>query len=180
MNERWLTFREAVELVRAHMNASVGRAEAVVKAARASGEVRSDLSRGRDGFLLLTADDGVVDMNMRPGALDKNGVVPKLILSKDDLTDWLSRQPPEKKPAPPSTPSAPRTGRTPAYDWVAVRRVTFELMNHHDEFSVDDPDWNAQARLEEILCEKFGMGISTLRAQLPKFLTEWRKLKVGN
>jgi hypothetical protein len=190
MSEEWLTFGEAVEIARMHLGASIGRSQAVINAARASGEVRV---HNPANPTLLMADDGVVGMGMRPGAQHKAGVTAdgKMIvrstvststchINSDDLLDWLSRQHPEKKPASTSPPSAHRTGRPPAYDWAAVRKTTFELMDHHDEFSVDDPEWNAQARLEEILSEKFGMAISTLREQLPKFLTDWRKLKVGN
>jgi hypothetical protein len=79
----------------------------------------------------------------------------------------------------PSTSSTARRGRPPL-DWQAIQKATFELMDHHGEFSSDDSSWNAQARLEENLQDKFTAGISTLREHLPDILAAWRKTKVGN
>ena len=79
--------------------------------------------------------------------------------------------------APPS--STGRRGRPPL-DWQTIQKTAFELMDHHGEFSSDDSKWNAQARLEAILQDRFNAGISTLREHLPAILAEWRKTKVGN
>jgi hypothetical protein len=90
MPEQWISFSEAAQLVRVHIRSSIGRAEAIVRTALSSGEVRS----GYDGALLL-ADDGLMDM--RPDRF-----------SKDDLLDWLDRHLS-------ATPSQP-TGRNRAQD----------------------------------------------------------------
>jgi hypothetical protein len=108
MSEQWLTFREAVEIVRAHLGASIGRSEAVTNAARASGEVR--FQNPADPVLLL-ADDGLVGMSLRPGGQDKAGIAangrPTMHraastdmsqISKDDLLDWLRRQQASSEP----------------------------------------------------------------------------------
>jgi hypothetical protein len=53
-----------------------------------------------------------------------------------------------------SAPALPHPGgRPPAVDWEMVGREVWRLMNHHGEFSADDPDWNAQARLESALAD---------------------------
>jgi hypothetical protein len=183
MSEQWLTFQEALATVRTHIAGSIGRSEAVLKAARASGEVRF---RNPADPVLLMADDGIVGMSMRPGALEKTGVTSdgKVIthqmttnernrISREDLLEWLNREHPAK-------PTGAPRGRRPAFDWNAIRNATFKLMDHHGEFSIDDPTWNAQARLEEALNDEFNVGISTLRGRLPKLLDDWRKTKVGN
>jgi hypothetical protein len=180
----WITFEEAVEIVRVCLGASIGRSGAVMKTARASGEVR--FQNPADPVLLL-ADDGLVGMNLRQ---DKAGVTAdgrSIIhrtssanmsrISKDDLLDWLGRQPFEKKQA---VPPARRGGRPPAHNWPAIDKAAIELMDENGDFSVDDPDWNAQARLEEALNDRFSVGISTLRGRLPNLLSDWRKTKVGN
>jgi hypothetical protein len=182
MSEEWITFSEAVEIVMARLGASIGRSEAVTYAARASGEVRFD--NPADPVLLM-ADDGLVGMDMRPGAQDKAGVTADgkpiihrnistrmFQISKDDLLDWLGRHHPEQR--------APRRGGRPPHDWSKISAAAFKLMDHHGEFSNDDPKWNAQARLEEALSDQFTVGISTLRERLPKFLEDWRKAKAGN
>ena len=46
-----------------------------------------------------------------------------------------------------------RRGPPPKYAWGAIRDEAFRLMNHHGDFSDDDPEWDAQARLEKKLQE---------------------------
>jgi hypothetical protein len=116
MSDDWITFTEAVEIVRAHLGASIGRSEAVTNEARASGEVR--FQNSADPVLLL-ADDGVVGMSLRPGAQHKAGVtadgkpiIHRTIstsmsqISKDDLQDWLSRHHTEAAASPEPKPRA--------------------------------------------------------------------------
>jgi hypothetical protein len=52
-----------------------------------------------------------------------------------------------------STPAPHPGGRPPAVDRVMVGQEVSRLMNHHGEFSADDPDWNAQARLEAAIAD---------------------------
>jgi hypothetical protein len=102
MTGEWLTFSEAAEIVRARIGGSVGRSEATLRAARSSGEVRF---RNPTDPVLLMADDGLVGMDLRPGARRKSGVSPDgepitydlsgesaEQISKDDLLDWLRRE----------------------------------------------------------------------------------------
>jgi hypothetical protein len=166
MMKKWLTFREATALVKDRCKASIGRSEAIFNTARASGEIRSRKE------ISLWADDGM-------------GGGRYLSFSTADLVDWLGRHHPEN----PATadpmqaisrdkrPSSARRGRPPR-DWETIRKEAFELMEYHGEFLPDDP-WNAQARLEEILHDKFDVGISTLREHLPGILSAWREAKAG-
>jgi len=170
--DQWITFDDGVQLVRARIDASIGRAEAAMKVASTSGEVRTKY----DG-VVLTNDDGLLGWGGKPHVITGSG---KRLFSRDDLLDWLNRQAPEQKPAASCGAPTRRGGRPPAYDWQAIQKVTFELMDENGDFSVDDPDWNVQARLEETLTDRFGVGTSQLRAHLPKFLEVWRKAKAGN
>lgn len=92
MSETWLSFREAVALVRDRTGASTGYAEALVMRARKSGE---GVRIKRDP-VLLGADDGLRNFNFRPG-----GGVPADFMNdppggtnEADLVDWLRRNVP--------------------------------------------------------------------------------------
>jgi hypothetical protein len=156
-------FRGRDWLVRGHLDASIGRSEAVARAAIASGEVRLNETP------LLMADDGLVGMDMRHSAS---------LYSKNDLLDWLERNHPRATSAPPK--QAGRGGRPPLVDWTVAKAEIFRLMDHHGEFSADDPEWNAQVRLEEAIqkfcVSKFGVepATSTSRGHLGEALRDWR------
>jgi hypothetical protein len=99
------------------------------------------------------------------------------------------------EPVPPVEPVAPDSpsadiepaptphpgGRPPVVDWKMVGEEVFRLMNHHNEFSDDDPEWNAQARLESAIadfCETtFGIrpGETTIREHIREPLERWRR-----
>jgi hypothetical protein len=74
-------------------------------------------------------------------------------------------------------------GRPPALNWQMVDREVFRLMDDNGEFSADDPDWNAQARLESAIanfCEtKFGIrpGDTTIKDHIRPPLARWRQLR---
>jgi hypothetical protein len=91
-SEQWLTLSEATNIVRVHLGSSVGRAEAVTRAALASSEVRFD-----PPVLLFTEVNGIVDFSLRPGPMlerDRASPIEEYQISKDDLLDWLDRQHP--------------------------------------------------------------------------------------
>jgi hypothetical protein len=79
------------------------------------------------------------------------------------------------------TPPAKAGGRPPVVDWTMVDEEVFRLMDDNDEFSPDDPDWNAQARLEEEIadyCESiFGKrpGETTIKDNIRDPLKRWRQ-----
>jgi hypothetical protein len=182
MTREWLTFGEAAEIVRARIGGSVGRSAAGLQAARSSGEVRFSNPAAP---ILLLADDGLIGLDMRQDAQRKLGITADgkpvthdvfpnesaAQINTDDLLDWLDRHHPAAKPP-------GRRGR-PSHNWSEIEAATKKLMDHHGDFSPDDQKWNAQARLETVLCDQFAVGISTLRERLPKFLDDWRKAKAG-
>jgi len=72
-----------------------------------------------------------------------------------------------------------RVGRPPL-DWSRAKARTFQLMEYHGDFDTTDPEWNAQARLEEEISklpEYQAVAESTIRARVREFLEEWRGRK---
>ena len=138
----------------------------------------SDESRPRDNNpMLLINDDGLID----PGGQRHPSRASYIRFSKDDLLDWLNRLHQQARSVP--TKLSARGGRPPLVDWTLVKAEAFRLMDHHDEFSADDPEWNAQVRLEEAIqkfcVSKFGVepATSTLRGHLGQALKDWRGRK---
>lgn len=156
-NDEWFTFSEATQLVANRLGCSVGRSQAIVRAAQTSGEVRQ-----RRPAPLLAADDGL----MGYGA-------PEDQINSADFLDWLDRNHAANKPK-------GKGGRPPRFDRDVVAAEVQRLMNHHGEFSPDDPEWNAQARLVEALRQRFGEASdSTLEDYLREPLAAWRTEKAA-
>jgi hypothetical protein len=88
-SEQWFRFHEAVAFVRQHRPGSIGRAEALVRAAESSGDVRS-IERGVEDY-----------------TLGRRRVVKISVLSKDDLLYWLDRHEPRSTPASPTQAATP-------------------------------------------------------------------------
>lgn len=124
----------------------------------------------------IDLDLPLLDENWRPHKSGFTARCPCEIFVRRDSLDRLiaSIEPASKPPVP------RRRGGRPPHDWEAIRKVVFQLMDYHDEFSIDDPKWNAQARLEEAILDRFEVGVSTLRKRLPEMLAAWRKTKVRN
>lgn len=118
MTENWLTLDEVRRIVKLRLGSSEGRAVAVMEAACKSGEVRTQEP-------VFLNEDGVVAMRWKQIGVRR--------FNEPDLVDWLDRSFPETRTR------RGRGGRPPAYDWDKIRTATFQLMDHHDEFSVDDP-----------------------------------------
>jgi hypothetical protein len=66
------------------------------------------------------------------------------------------------------------------HDWKAVEKRVFKLMDHNDDFSADDPDWNSPARLVEQLEETTGIARPTLYAHIWPMIEKWRLLRAKN
>jgi hypothetical protein len=187
-DDQWITFEDAVGLVRSHLGASIGRSQAVARTARSSGEVRTrKRSLTENEPVLLTNDDGLMRWNQRSPAPDLDPAGARLF-NKADFLDWLNRQAPAPiapaaaAPAETVTDKSARRGRPPAYDWSgAIQKFAEKLMDYHGEFSQDDPKWNAQARLEEAITNEFSPEKSAVRDWLKNsnFLINWRKAKAG-
>jgi hypothetical protein len=108
MSEEWLTDAEAEEFFRSLRPMSIGKAQAEVRAARASGEVRLELVEpAADPVYYLISDDVFLGMDVRPGARNKGGITQDDLrrLNKDDLLYWFN----QRYPPPPAPPArAPR------------------------------------------------------------------------
>jgi hypothetical protein len=89
----------------------------------------------------------------------------QIFVRKSDLDRCLAGL---AKPA-----TTPKRGRKP-HDWSTIEKAVCELMNHHGDFSTDDPAWNCQARLEGEICDRFGISKTALREHLPAMLDQWR------
>jgi hypothetical protein len=157
--EHWLSFRESVALTREQFGCSVGRAQALVRQACDSGEVRTRRSPrpdGKDPVVLLANDDGILGMDMRPGAMNKGGVSPdgKLLVWDDqplearrinraDLVDWLDRhaQPPAQTEA--RTPAAPPSGPPKRATYKAYEAHQREIRKRKRRWATraEDDDW---------------------------------------
>jgi hypothetical protein len=90
---KWLPFDGLVQIVLARFRISVGAAEGTVRKALASGDIRR-----LPEPVLLVYDDGMMDMNLRPGAVNKGGVeLPDVHYpgrySVDDFLYWLRLNP---------------------------------------------------------------------------------------
>ncbi|MET4034446.1 hypothetical protein ABIB94_008353 [Bradyrhizobium sp. JR7.2] len=76
----------------------------------------------------------------------------------------------------PRSGAAAKGGRPLKLSRIAVAAEVTRLMDHHGEFSPDDPEWNAQARLREALIRKFGEAApSTVDEYIKEPLAAWRK-----
>jgi hypothetical protein len=192
MSDEWITFREAAGIVRAHLDLSRGRSEAVTRAARASGEVRIQNP-------LVLNDDGLVGMGVRPGAMNKDGVtadgkhlvrtlpVGEIQISKDDLLDWLSRQQhPEQKPA--SKPDAHPGGRPPEYELVEIKLFFRQLLQDRgDPTNEKDqgPGWKSIANAMKVIrdhMEKQGKTVpdkTRFYEVLNEVLSDYRRALAG-
>jgi hypothetical protein len=86
---------------------------------------------------------------------------------------------------PADQPEKAKPGAKPEFEWGKIQTKCNALMDHHGDFTPDDPDWDCQARLETALMkfcqETWGHepGASTLREKLPEWLSAWRKRKTG-
>jgi hypothetical protein len=76
--------------------------------------------------------------------------------------------------------SEKRRGPRDAYPWERIEAKLIQLMDYHGDFSADDPEWNAQARLEEklmVFCQeecRRSPSPSQLRTRIGPWLTAWR------
>jgi hypothetical protein len=98
---------------------------------------------------------------------------------EDEITPLLARPHVEKVVAAPPMRKG-IGGRPPAADWAVVKVEFLRLMEHHGDFSVDDPEWNAVERAYDALhafcAAKFGREVArtTLQDHVTPWLTDWR------
>lgn len=128
MPDTWITFEEAASLVRETRGTSIGRAEALVRGARESGEVRRKQKRLPASAVYLAGDDGIVGFNQTPGAIKamQSGILeepPRF--SRDDFIDWLDRHEPIARRAP-AAESMPQASKAQIASIVTNYRQTLE------------------------------------------------------
>jgi hypothetical protein len=76
-----------------------------------------------------------------------------------------------------------KRGAKEKFHWDLIETEMKRLMDHHGDFDASDPEWNAQARLEEALqvfCQRQWReepSVATLRTRLPGWLADWRARK---
>lgn len=173
--EQWLSFAEAVQLVRERLDCSTGRAESIVRTARSSGEVRYPPQNP----VLIGPDDGLMDFDMRHAALPSKIEAPRNI-SANDLLDWLDRTYPQDKPA-----AAPgRRGAKAKADWEAVGLALRDEVKRRGAPGPDndDPKWRSQADVERWTADfldhrQESVAESTIRDRIRKTLQE---IEAGN
>ena len=100
-----------------------------------------------------------------------------VLFKEEEFSSWIARNVPGRH--------VHVRGRKPSYHRPSVRKWVFDLMEHHDEFSPDDPQWKAQADLERAILEKFALSgkhpaESTVRALIREPLAQWRAQKADN
>jgi hypothetical protein len=156
MERHWIRHEEAVKLIRDHFNCTEGWAIQKLREAETSGAVQF----------------------YRPGPPDYIEDEKAAIYCEVDLKYWLN---PTAAPASPAKSKRGKGGRRPVVNWTMADQEVHRLMDHHSEFSVDDPKWNARARLEEAVgdfCETtFGIRPSetALKVHVGKSLEQWRQ-----
>jgi hypothetical protein len=137
MSEQWLLQSEAIELVCGRLKSSIGRAQALVRSATESGEVRSRIKwvPVEDDDVLVDVEDAWLDVDPVPRhlAMAQAADHPKAVTARirvggnrlekqistyscSDLIDWLERQPQVGVPvavqrAPTTKRSAEKTDR---------------------------------------------------------------------
>jgi hypothetical protein len=83
----WIPLKAAIEILMDRRNISIGKAQAELKAAHKSGEVRFYRDRSTDPTLPLPAgNESTVGLDLPPGTI---------LVSKADLLLWLDKQAPQ-------------------------------------------------------------------------------------
>jgi hypothetical protein len=124
-------------------------------------------------FGTVDLDLPLLDERGRPDPSSTARCTRTIFIRKDSLGNFIESLPTNR------IANQARRGRPPKYDWGAIEQTVRYLMDENGDFSPDDPDWNAQARLEEALNDKFGIEKSAVRERLPPILQSWRKAKAG-
>jgi hypothetical protein len=172
----WITNNEAVEIIRQRRATSEGHAKFLLR------EVCKTEVQTRPGPVLLLADDGIVGMDMRPGAQNK-GVSHDLLYNKADLLHWLGQQSMPNKVS--TRARSTRQGRPPSPIWEKVKEHVFTLLDYHGAPAPDDPKWANQAAVEKaatdfIENQGWSAAESTVREHVGEFIDEWKAGKADN
>jgi hypothetical protein len=125
-SDRWLSFQELVDIVQDRLRTSIGNSEKIVREAQVSGEVRRQRADDPNAVFLLP-DDGIIGMDLRPGAQNKGG--DKLLAhplpskwSQNDFWNWLDRRLPPKVSSAETRTTAKVKAKTACTDWLTELR----------------------------------------------------------
>ena len=179
------------------------RSEADMKfrAALAAGELRAMIRDSDKGTMLELSREGwgrapTSGDGAFPGGFDEDFVEPgdifqpgpaaavggylrPVFFDRKNFNSWLLHLVPGAR-------AAYRPGRKPDYDRDLIRSLVFENMDHHGEFSADDPKWKCLADLERTIANKLNHkhgqspAESTLRKLIKSPLADWRARKADN
>jgi hypothetical protein len=178
-------------------DAARGAAEMKFRKALAAGELRALIRDPDNGELLELSRDGWERSRddggfaagfdedfVEPGDFFQpgppavtNGYLRPVFFKDEEFSSWVARTVPGR--------DVHVRGRKPSFDRASIRKWVFDLMDYHDEFSLDDPQWKAQADLERAILEKFSErnqypAESTVRYLIRKPLAQWRASKARN
>src|SRR5262249_10185529 len=142
-------------------DAARGAAEMKFRKALAAGELRALIRDPDNGALLELSRDGwerssegafAVGFDedfVEPGDFFQpgpttviNDYLRPVFFKDEDFSRWLARIRSDQGRY------VQRSGRKRSYDRTSIRKWVFDLMDYHDEFSPDDPEWKSQADLE--------------------------------
>jgi hypothetical protein len=94
-----------------------------------------------------------------------------VFLSTSNFQKWLEQQRASKHSY------VARRGAKTKFDWAAAQEEFRRLMKHHGPLSSDDPEWNAQARIEEAIEEYFekqlGPDAVPSKSMIRKNVSQW-------
>jgi hypothetical protein len=178
-------------------DAARGAAEMKFRKALSAGELRALIRDPDNGALLelsrdgweRSSDDGGFAAGfdedfVEPGDFFQpgppavtNGCLRPVLFKEVEFSSWIARNVPGR--------DVHVRGRKPAYHRPSVRKWVFDLMDHHGEFSLDDPQWKSQADLERAILEEF-LGHnqypveSTVRELIREPLAQWCAQKARN
>ena len=94
-----------------------------------------------------------------------------VFLSTSNFQKWLEQQRASKHSY------VVRRGAKPKFDWVAAQEAFRRSMKHHGPLSSDDPEWNAQARIEDAIEKYFekqlGPDAVPSKSMIRKKVSQW-------
>jgi hypothetical protein len=131
VEERVLSFDGAMAMVLERLSTNAGHAEAIVRRALQSGEVR------HERWLPLKS---------------RFAPLPRPRMVEGDFADWLDRNTPKPKPA----RRKGKVGARAKWDWPAIRAEYFRLKEQNGDYDAEDaPDgWNSKAAAAWTLWER--------------------------
>jgi len=102
-------------------------------------------------------------LDCTPSGMKEKRIYRNVSCIKTDVNNLLTKSAPKK------------TGRTP-HNWSEIESAAHRLLDKRGQFDANVKDWNCRARLEELLCDEFGIGRTQLAKHLPGMIDRWMKV----